>query len=68
MSGWTIAAASVLGAGVGVTWLSVVGLLRCRDAFDRLHLSGLASLYAPWPSRSRSGWTGWMDHSRSGHG
>lgn len=47
MNGWTIAAGSVLAAGVGVSWLSVIGLMRCRDAFDRLHFSGLVSLWGP---------------------
>jgi multisubunit Na+/H+ antiporter MnhG subunit len=47
MSVWTIAAVTILAAGVGVTWLSVVGLVRCNDAFDRLQFPGLASLYGP---------------------
>jgi monovalent cation/proton antiporter MnhG/PhaG subunit len=47
MNGWTIAAALVLFSGVTVVWLCVVGLLRGRDAFDRLHFPGPAALFGP---------------------
>jgi len=47
MNGWTIAAALVLISGVAVVWLCVVGLLRGRDAFDRLHFPGPAALVGP---------------------
>ncbi len=47
MNGSTIAAALVLMSGVVVVWLCVVGLVRCHDAFDRLHFPGPAALLGP---------------------
>ena len=47
MSGRTLASALALAAGIGLTWVAVIGLLRSKDAFDRLHFPGLASICGP---------------------
>ena len=48
MSGLAGSAAMVLlAAGVAGLWICVVGMLRARDAFDRLHLPGAAALVGP---------------------
>lgn len=42
-----VVAMVVLAASVAVAWICVVGLLRSRTPYDRLHFAGAASLVAP---------------------
>ncbi len=44
MNGSTLTVAIVLIVGVMVVWLCVLGLVRSRNAFDRLHFPGPAAL------------------------
>lgn len=42
-----VVAMIVLAASVAVVWVCIVGLLRSRTPYDRLHFAGAASLIAP---------------------